>query len=138
MNRATAAAWLEANGPISSADLREKMGITVKGTPISSHLSALVNDKYAKKKKVGSVNVFTITPKGSSWIAGRPSEVETIEQINANTYTKGAKRPGPTRLPNTATEERAIEGIVGVIEENKHLRATLEGIYMQLGQALGK
>ena len=138
MNRATVANWLETHGPCTSSELREKMGITASGTPISSHLSSLCTDKYAKKKKVGKVNVFSITAKGTKWHEARAHEVETVEQINANVYTKGSKGAGRVRLPNTETEERAIDGIVGVIEENKRLRAALRRIHLELGALLGE
>ncbi len=139
MNRATVAKWLVIHGPCTSAHLREVMGITVKGTPISSHLSSLVTHKYAKKKMIGSVNTFTTTAKGTKWAESRDHEVETVEQINSNTYHRGSKNhKAKTRLPNTETEERAIGGLVQVIEENKRLRSALKRVHLELGALLGE
>ncbi len=138
MNRATVANWLVKHGPASSAALREKMGITAKGTPISSHLSSLATDKYAKKKKTPHGNVFTITAKGSNWAAGRIDEVESVETINATSYQRGTPANVKTRLPNTETEEAAIGGLVQVIEENKRLRAAVKRVHLELGALLGE
>ncbi len=138
MNRVTVATWLEVHGPCTSLDLREKMGITAKGTPISGHLSTLARDGFAKKKKVGNVNVFTITKKGAKWSADRPSELETVEQINANTYSKGSQTKAKVRLPNSETVENALEGISDIVKENQQFRAGFESLYVQIGQLLGK
>lgn len=139
MNRVTVAYLLDKHGPSStSANIREKSGITVKGTPISGHLSTLVREGYAKKKNAVGGNVYTLNKKGQTWLESNIDDVESVEDINARDYSKGAKKQTVARLPSSAAVESALDGVAAVIEENERYRAAIEGTYLQLGQLLGR
>ena len=137
MKRITVGRWLVEHGPCTSGALRTVMGVTAKGTPIAGHLATLAREGFAKKKASAGGNVYTITAKGKTWAANHADGTESVEEINGTVYEKGVTR-AKAQLPNTETEERAIDGIVGVIEENKRLRAALRRIHLELGTLLGE